>query len=186
MLEYDTGFEALWKIYPKRNGRKTKKHPAYKKWQPLEASDKAALRASVEKHNRQQTWGKYIRDLVTYINQRGWEDDVDDAVAGTPTYHLMADPPHECTRWQALGNRILLRYVRYAGGLPKPDMQAAIEIKNGVIDESSVALDQEIAAAKADNSVTAQADAVWTFVELLVSRLDADLERDLRSAILKV
>ncbi len=182
MLEYEDSFEALWKIYPKRNGRKTKKHPAYKKWQPLEASDKAALRASVDKHNRQQTWGKYIRDLVTYINQRAWEDDVDDAPSTLPTYHPAPEPSHNCSRWQALGNRMLLTYVRAAGGLRDADMQKAVQIKNDVIDESSAMLDEEMAA---DKSKGAQRDAVWTFVDLLISRLDADLGRTLRSAILK-
>ena len=172
-------------MYPKRNGRKIKKIPAYKKWLTLDNSQKAALRSSVEKNNRQRTWGQYIRDLVTYINQSGWEDEVDDAPAAASAYRLAPEPEYQCTRWQSLGNRILLRYMRAAGGLSKADLDKAIDIKNGVVDESSEALDHDIAAAKADDSVTAQIDAVWTFWDFLVSRLDADLGRNLRAAILK-
>lgn len=182
MTDYDASFETLWSMYPKRNGRKTKKHPAYKKWQSLDSEQKAALRSSVEKHNRQQSWGKYVRDLVTYINQRGWEDSVDDPAAPTARYHVPESPPYPCTKWESLANRWLFRWLRAAQGLPETDLDAAVKIKNGCVKELSGALDEDLVN---DDSRESQMDAMWTFMNVLIDRLDQRFGRNLKRLLLK-
>ena len=68
MTDYTDEFEQkVWGPYPERNGKKTKKKPAYQKWQKLKRDEQLAVIADIGKRNRQQGWGKYIRDLVTYV-----------------------------------------------------------------------------------------------------------------------
>ena len=183
MTDYPEAFESLWSIWPKRDGRKTKKHPALKKWLLLDTTQKAALYACAEKHNRQHSWGKYIRDLVTFINQRGWEDVVEDPrEAFKPSYHLAPVPEHPCTKWEALANRWLIRWLQNGGGVPDDRLQDAVDVKNACVKEMSGPLDEDIAA---DSSRKGQTEAVWTFLNVLVDRLDKKFDRNLKPLLLK-
>lgn len=182
MTEYPDQFETLWSKFPARDGKKTKKLPAFKKWKILTSDQKAALFSSVEKHNRNGTWGKYIRDLVTYINQAGWEDVIQDPkVTSNKNYHL-AEKPYECSKWQALANRWMLRWLQAAGGLPDESLPMAVKIKTDTVTEMSAALDEEIGA---DPSREVQTEAIWTFLNVLIDRLDHDFRRNLKPLLLK-
>lgn len=80
-------FDALWKIYPKKNARLA----AQKKWDALKP-DRETCRAileGLERDKRSEQWqrdgGKYIPMLSTYLNQRRWEDQgVDTSQLPTP------------------------------------------------------------------------------------------------------
>lgn len=69
-------FDALWKIYPKKNARLA----AQKKWDALKPDRETcrAILAGLERDKRSEQWqrdgGKYIPMLSTYLNQRRWED----------------------------------------------------------------------------------------------------------------
>lgn len=183
MKDYDAAFEGLWNVYPKRNGKKTKKFPAYKKWLTLDADDKQSLRASVEKHNRNQSWGKYIRDLVTYINQRGWEDVIEDPVqAATVRYRLPEAPAYQCDRWERIANRYMFRWIWATNGVPDERLAEAVGIKHAVLKEAVPALEEDLAA---DDSRAAQTEALYTFLSLLLTRLDKAFDRSGRELVLK-
>ena len=182
MTEYPEAFESLWSIWPKRDGRKGKKFPAFKKWQVLDNGQKAALFACTEKHNRQRNWGKYIRDLLTFINQRGWEDTVDDPKTFEPAYHLAPEPPHPCSKWQAIANKCLRDWLWHAGSLNEHDLNAAITLKNECATEMAGPLDEDIAAA---TTLSQKSIAYWTFRNVLVDRLDQKFDRNLKPKLLK-
>ncbi len=77
-MEYSKEFEVLWRYHPKRWDRsgskliKRKKFPAWESWLKLDS----------ETQHEILTKAKYIkdfeggaaRDLVTWLNQRGWDD----------------------------------------------------------------------------------------------------------------
>lgn len=69
-------FDALWKIYPKKNARLA----AQKKWDALKPDRETcrAILAGLERDKRSEQWqrdgGKYIPMLSTWLNQRRWED----------------------------------------------------------------------------------------------------------------
>ena len=80
-------FDALWKIYPKKNA----KIAAQKKWDALKPDRETcrAILAGLERDKRSDQWqrdgGKYIPMLSTYLNQRRWEDQgVDKSQLPTP------------------------------------------------------------------------------------------------------
>ena len=69
-------FDALWKIYPKKNA----KLAAQKKWDALKPDRETcrAILAGLERDKRSEQWqkdkGQYIPLLSTYLHQRRWED----------------------------------------------------------------------------------------------------------------
>lgn len=86
-------FDALWKIYPKKNARLA----AQKKWDALKP-DRETCRAileGLERDKRSEQWqrdgGKYIPMLSTYLNQRRWEDQGVD-------FGQLPDPPDDKPR----------------------------------------------------------------------------------------
>ncbi|MEE9158945.1 MAG: hypothetical protein V3U60_11225 [Gammaproteobacteria bacterium] len=182
MTDYPEAFESLWSVWPKRDGRKGKKFPAFKKWQALDSSQKAALLACTEKHNRQHSWGKYIRDLLTFINQRGWEDIVDDPKTFEPAYHTAPEPPHPGTKWEATANKCLRDWLRAGGGVPVDRLPEAIDIKNACVAEMSAALDEDIEKATTQHEKT---EPFWTFRNVLIDRLDQAFGRELKPLLLK-
>lgn len=86
-------FDALWKIYPKKNARLA----AQKKWDALKPDRETcrAILAGLERDKRSEQWqrdgGKYIPMLSTYLNQRRWEDQGVD-------FGQLPDPPDDKPR----------------------------------------------------------------------------------------
>lgn len=75
MTDYSPDFEEFWKAYPKRNGQKVGKKPAFKVWATMKEGEKLLARQDVLKRNRQHGWGKYIRDGQRYLKHEGWNDE---------------------------------------------------------------------------------------------------------------
>lgn len=74
---YTPEFEQFWKAYPKRNGKKQGKFPAFKSFLKIKTPLETLL-AALELHKRSQQWADgYIPDAVTWLNQRRWEDEID-------------------------------------------------------------------------------------------------------------
>ena len=76
--KYSPEFEYLWKKWPKRWNRnksvwvKRKKFPAWKAWQKLDEETQRFILSVLNKARENE--GAYPRDLVTWLNQQGWED----------------------------------------------------------------------------------------------------------------
>lgn len=80
--EYSSDFLEFWEEYPK--GRKRSKPTAWRAWKKLRPD--AALRATIlnalRKHSQSADWlkdgGQFIPYPATWLNQRRWEDEIDD------------------------------------------------------------------------------------------------------------
>ena len=75
--EYTPAFNQFWGAYPNRKG----KAQAFKAWRKLSLPDRdAALRDVPERLRRDREWikdgGQYIPHASTYLNQRRWDDDI--------------------------------------------------------------------------------------------------------------
>ncbi len=77
-MEYSREFEVFWKCYPKRWDRsghkliKRKKFPAWQSWEKL---DKDIQHEILTKAKYIKDFeGGAVRDAVTWLNQRGWDD----------------------------------------------------------------------------------------------------------------
>lgn len=78
--EIDEAFEAFWAAYPHRGGVKKGKAPARKKWHAAirSGADPAQIIAAAEAHHGdRRVIDGYARDPATWINQRGWEDEIE-------------------------------------------------------------------------------------------------------------
>ena len=79
-FEYDPLFIEFWSAYPK----KIAKGQAYRSWQKMKPKASRTLvdtiLASIIEHNKSDQWkkehGQFIPYPSTFINQRGWEDEL--------------------------------------------------------------------------------------------------------------
>ena len=69
MPRFDTEF---WNPYDK----KVHKPDSYKKWDRLNEKDKQAIALHVPKYVEAQPDKQYRKNPVTYLNNRGWEDEI--------------------------------------------------------------------------------------------------------------
>lgn len=83
LSEYTADFEATWVKYPKRDGRKVGKKPAFTVWQKMTVDDRRAAFADIRDRNNAGGWGKYIKDMQRYLRDRGWEDEWQGQRVGT-------------------------------------------------------------------------------------------------------
>ena len=74
MTDYTASFETTWSAYPKRNGKKVGKLPAFKEWEKLSLEDQRAAYADIRDRNRAGGW-EYIQDMQRYLKHRGWDDE---------------------------------------------------------------------------------------------------------------
>lgn len=191
MSDYTDEFEAFWSVYPRRISKST----AAKSFAKLTPEEQNLARIDVEKRTRRKWWSsdpKKIAHASTYLNQRRWEDEWEgDLVARSEAgleaparaYHPAPELP-QMTKWKALANRLGLKWLRTVGGLSfdteaenKMLMASFTEELNAVVKDGEQYLDQD----------EDQREAVMTFAELLLSRLDKRFgknvtERMLRSA----
>lgn len=75
----DERFEEFWKAWPARNGFKKKKAPALLKWGKMKIDQDLfeIIMGSVEAHHETEEWQRgYPPDAVTWLNQRGWENEI--------------------------------------------------------------------------------------------------------------
>ena len=74
----DPGFADFWKAYPKKQGIGA----AEKAWKKIKPSEQllGAMLFAISKQKRSRQWREgYIPNPATWLNQRRWEDVVDDA-----------------------------------------------------------------------------------------------------------
>jgi len=82
-MEYSKEFEYFWKWYPARWHAekhvfvKRRKFPAWQSWQKLDADTQKEILCKMKLIKASE--GKYPRDAVTWLNQRGWDDIEDDS-----------------------------------------------------------------------------------------------------------
>lgn len=74
---YHPEFESFWKVYPSRNGKKNGKRKAFESWWRT-VRDKIATPDELRNRIIQlaPTYGDYAKDASTWLNGRGWEDEV--------------------------------------------------------------------------------------------------------------
>lgn len=78
------GFEAFWKLYPKKKGRKD----ALKAWNKLKPDPEmqAVMIVALGKHRASRDWlkdgGQYVPLAATWLNGERWEDEL--ATSGAP------------------------------------------------------------------------------------------------------
>lgn len=81
-------FESFWNVYPHRGGAKKGKTPAYKKF--VTAVNNAAtpidiIAGAVRYQGDRRVIEGYAKDPATWLNQKGWEDEIEPATtASTP------------------------------------------------------------------------------------------------------
>lgn len=74
-------FEAFWKYYPARQGKKSGKDKARKAWNKLKADDEtiASMGRALSWQKESEEWlredGRYIPLASTWLNGRRWEDE---------------------------------------------------------------------------------------------------------------
>ena len=74
---YSQDFEAFWEAYPARNGQKTKKAKAWDAfWKITTATSISPEHLTDRIKALAPQYGDFPRDAVTWLNQRGWEDEV--------------------------------------------------------------------------------------------------------------
>jgi hypothetical protein len=71
-------FDEFWSLYPSRNGQKTKKAKAWEVFWKLTSNGSGVSPELLIERIRilAPTYGDFPRDAVTWLNQRGWEDEV--------------------------------------------------------------------------------------------------------------
>jgi len=88
-------FEEFWSAYPHRGGVKRKRSDAEKKFSKIvsDGVDPKIILQGVERSKSDPSvQGGYARDPVTWLNQKGWQDEVS----------AHAKPNSERSRWQKL------------------------------------------------------------------------------------
>jgi hypothetical protein len=91
--EYTHSFEIFWKAYPKKMNR-GRAEKAWKSLNPAkELIDQILL--SVEQHKRTFNWekdgGQFIPHPATFLNARGWEDEIDE-IGDDSRYPIIGAP----------------------------------------------------------------------------------------------
>lgn len=81
----DERFHNVWTLYP----RKTGKGGAWKSWQKLKVTNEMYLKMcrSIELYSKTPQWkkdnGQFIPHLATFLNQRRFDDEVEESVSGS-------------------------------------------------------------------------------------------------------
>jgi len=74
---YSQDFEAFWEAYPARNGQKTKKAKAWDAFWKITTTTSVTPEHLTDRIKAlAHQYGDFPRDAVTWLNQRGWEDEV--------------------------------------------------------------------------------------------------------------
>lgn len=74
MTDYSDSFEATWKLYPKRNGKKVGKFKAANEWKKLSLDEQRLAYADIKARNMSGGW-EFVKDMERYLKYRGWEDE---------------------------------------------------------------------------------------------------------------
>ena len=192
MSDYTDAFEGFWSVYP----RKVSKRPASKAFEKLSPDEQQAARIDVEKRNRAHWWSSDPRKIphaATYLNAARWEDEWEaDLIArreagptAAPREYKPVDTGIHMSKWQALGNRLGMKWMRCTGGFSfenehenEMQCQAFADVIKSVVSDAEQYLDEEYAAAVLEKDTRKAQETVLTFSELLLSRLDKHYGRN--------
>lgn len=185
MPDYSPEFESFWRDYPKRDGQKRGKAPAYKIWAKLSAAERHVASGDVQKRNRQHGWGKYIQDAERYLKNRGWEDEWEpyspkEDGKSAPRYHF-ADAPPEMSWAEVVLGRAFARYAVTAAGSAMgalPEVDTALKIRSEVLTSVAPALEEDIQA-----DTLSRRDAAFDLARSFLKRMDKDYRRNLAERI---
>lgn len=138
MTAYTERFEQkVWLRYPKRNGKRSGKIPAFKQWKKLSESQKLHVIDQIEKRNRYDGWGKYIKDCERWLRDHADDEfDVPRSYSDPQAIDIPEKeaPKEECPAKVAL-TRVWFNFVmdHYRSGKPaltSEDIQRMIAVKN--------------------------------------------------------
>jgi len=124
MPNYPSDFERAWNEYPKRDGKRQGKYPAFKAWKKMSAEEKSAARERIGRMNQHSAWGKYIRNMATWLNAKGWEDEV-----AFPRARPAPEPAQSATEaaplpwYERVLNRVWMSWCLRAGGVCPADCE---------------------------------------------------------------
>lgn len=193
--KYTPEFDKFWSAYP----RKTAKTVAFKAWVKNGIDGDAFLPKQViqdvEKRSRLKWWPRdhsKVPHAATWINQarwedEGWENEIKTREDGTQTQGRYYPPPTDdpgpqLDRWQAMMNRLMLSYIRAAGGISDSALNILVQTKNEVHAELVGGAIEEVAGAK--NKAKAIGEMGWLFADMMVSRFDAVIGRSLKRIVI--
>ena len=122
-VPYTEEFEKkVWGPFPRRDGVKKGKRPGFEKFRKLPRSSQIDVIEDIRKRNEQGGWGKYIRDLITYLNQSGWEDEWIGSRPVTNPHKIdipEQEGPRQTCPVKIMLNQRFLEYIRDHYGLNK-------------------------------------------------------------------
>jgi len=189
MTDYTDDYLAFYKVYPRHEG----KADGQKAWTGLPVGAKQAALADVEKRVRLGAYSqnkKLIQLPASYLRSARWDDDWEDTLESSRkgddlpnTGPLIPPAPHADpfggSKWDALANRLLVKYVRTVQGMNDRDLSLAIDAKNEAV-ALGPALDEDIA------NGTPQRDAVIDFASHVLKRIDVALDKNLEPRMMRV
>lgn len=179
MPDYPSDFERAWNEYPKRDGKRQGKFPAFKAWKKLSEAEKAAARERIDRMNRAQAWGKYIRNMATWINAKGWEDDVSFPRArAAPEAPQAAEPERPLPWYDRVLGRVWLSWCLRAGGVS--DATAAIRERDELRKREVPQFTRELEAGNMSKS-----ECAWDLAGLYANRLDRAYGKNLRHSVMR-
>jgi hypothetical protein len=77
--EYTPAFDKFWDSYPRKVG----KGAAFRDWKKIKSRNDTEILTALEQQKKQDQWqrnnGQYVPHPTTWINQRRWEDEVQDS-----------------------------------------------------------------------------------------------------------
>lgn len=137
MTEYTNDFEKTWKLYPKRNGKRVGKKPAFDQWKKLNLTDRRAAYADIRDRGSAGGWPTYIRDMERYLKRREWEDDwtPQRVVVSAPHAKTPESPTPELRHVEQWANRTLLQVVKTVGGVDQKMMKNLVDLKNALVED---------------------------------------------------
>lgn len=190
MTDYDPEYiDKFYDPYPKRNGQKKGKSPAFRIWVKMKAGEKLLAINDVAKRNRMNGWGKYIVDCNRYLKDRMWEDEWEpyredsDMKPNTGAYRA-PEPKKEEREFTLPEIRINKAFRDYVfcsirhGGFPEDKVQAALDEKHDIMDNYVPAFREDVEA-----GTMTKERAGFEVVELFLTRLDKVCGRELRDVV---
>lgn len=99
--DYPDDFEAFWKIYPKKVGKKN----AYDQWRKLKPADREQIMADIPKREaKDDKWlNGYVKDPERYLKNRQWEDEI---IAPRGARVIKNDTGGNNNRFAGLGTKV--------------------------------------------------------------------------------
>ena len=115
-------FDRAWNLYEKKVGCKSKLE---KKWNSMSRKDRKAAIEYIPLYVLSQPDKKYRKNFQTFLNQRGWEDELIGATEPPTTTNVH---PSEISQtgviyWQNKGQRSSSTHYRHVGASTKESRQ---------------------------------------------------------------